>query len=93
MKPQEFILWLKGFVAAVEETPTKGQWETIVSELNKTQEYPNFKSSISDDNIVRGWENSWEDPCGIVTNSNTSWTTVPKGANITYTLTNDSKNS
>ncbi len=46
MSRDQFISWLKGFVAAIEETPTKGQWETIVSELNKIQECTDWGSPI-----------------------------------------------
>lgn len=48
MTRDQFISWLKGFTAAVEETPTKGQWETIVSELNKIQECIDWGSPIGE---------------------------------------------
>jgi hypothetical protein len=64
MNKDQFIYWLKGFAKAVnEEGPTPGQWKIIASELGKIKDCPDFGSSItSDGNIVRGWENSWEDP-------------------------------
>ncbi len=48
MTRDQFISWLKGFTAAVEEIPTKGQWETIVSELNKIQECTDWGSPIGE---------------------------------------------
>ena len=58
MSRDQFISWLKGFTAAVEETPTKGQWETIVSELNKIQECTDWSSPIG----VPYTPPTWQDP-------------------------------
>jgi hypothetical protein len=59
MNKEQFIYWLKGFTSAIEKTPTPKQWETIVSELNKIKDCPNFGSPIGEG----GWgtPNSWKD--------------------------------
>jgi hypothetical protein len=47
MNKEQFIFWLKGFARAVnEEGPTPKQWETIVSELDKIKDCPDFGSPI-----------------------------------------------
>jgi hypothetical protein len=52
MNKDQFIFWLKGFARAVnEEGPTPKQWETIVSELDKIKDCPDFGSPIGE----RGW--------------------------------------
>jgi hypothetical protein len=52
MNKEQFIFWLKGFAKAVnEEGPTPKQWETIVSELDKIKDCPDFGSPIGE----RGW--------------------------------------
>jgi hypothetical protein len=49
MNKDQFIFWLKGFARAVnEEGPTPKQWETIVSELDKIKECPDFGSPIGE---------------------------------------------
>jgi hypothetical protein len=48
MNKEQFIYWLKGFTSAIEETPTPKQWETIVSELNKIKDCPDFGSPIGE---------------------------------------------
>ncbi len=63
MNKDQFIYWLKGFAKAVnEEGPTPRQWEIIASELGKIKDCPDYSSPIPDSKIVRGWENSWEEP-------------------------------
>ncbi len=63
MNKNQFIYWLKGFARAVnEEGPTPRQWEIIASELGKIKDCPDYSSPIPDYKIVRGWENSWEEP-------------------------------
>jgi hypothetical protein len=52
MNKEQFIFWLKGFAKAVnEEGPTPKQWETIVSELDKIKDCPDYGSPIGED----GW--------------------------------------
>jgi hypothetical protein len=46
MNKEQFIYWLKGYAAGHEHAPTPKQWETIVSELDKIKDCPNFGSSI-----------------------------------------------
>ena len=47
MNKEQFIFWLKGFTKAVnEEGPTPKQWETIVSELDKIKDCPDYGSPI-----------------------------------------------
>ena len=47
MNKEQFIFWLKGFARAVnEEGPTPKQWETIVSELDKIKDCPDYGSPI-----------------------------------------------
>jgi hypothetical protein len=49
MNKEQFIFWLKGFVKAVnEEGPTPKQWETIVSELDKIKDCPDYSSPIEE---------------------------------------------
>jgi hypothetical protein len=49
MNKDQFIFWLKGFAKAVnEEGPTPKQWETIVSELDKIKDCPDFGSPIGE---------------------------------------------
>lgn len=109
MTRDQFISWLKGFTAAVEETPTKGQWETIVSELNKIQECTDWSSPISDPNIFPKWQephhiHPWDkykitcDGTGInnavPVNSNTNITTkLPPNSTLNYTIKDDTKDS
>ena len=60
MNKDQFIYWLKGFTKAVnEEGPTPKQWETIVSELDKIKDCPDFGSPIGEG----GWStpNTWKD--------------------------------
>ena len=81
MNKDQFIYWLKGFAKAVnEEGPTRGQWRIIASELNKIEDCPNYGSPIGE----AGSGSSYNIP-GVITNGNTSWTNMPKGANISYT--------
>jgi hypothetical protein len=57
MNKDQFIFWLKGFAKAVnEEGPTPKQWETIVSELDKIKDCPDFGSPISDPNTFPIWQ-------------------------------------
>ena len=101
MNRDQFISWLKGFVAAVEETPTKGQWETIVSELNKIRECTDWGSPIGvggtgiintqgiiTDGFIQNQSITRANPPSTLTN-----TSYPSGSTVTYTITNDSKNS
>ena len=75
MSNQEFIYWLGGFVSAVDkEGPTTKQWETIVSELNKVAE-PVLFEGTGTTSVLNG----------VITNGNTTWTTLPKGTNVSYT--------
>ena len=56
MNKDQFIFWLKGFAKAVnEEGPTPKQWETIVSELDKIKDCPDYGSPISDYNTFPNW--------------------------------------
>jgi hypothetical protein len=49
MNKEQFIFWLKGFAKAVnEEGPTPKQWETIVSELDKIKDCPDYGSPIGE---------------------------------------------
>jgi hypothetical protein len=38
MNSQEFILWLKGFVDAVNGIPTQNQWETLKEKLAEVKD-------------------------------------------------------
>ena len=56
MNKEQFIFWLKGFARAVnDEGPTPKQWETIVSELDKIKDCPDYGSPISDYNTFPNW--------------------------------------
>jgi hypothetical protein len=80
MNKEQFIYWLKGYTAGHEHAPTLKQWETIVSELNKIKDCPDYGSLIGE----AGSGTSYNTP-GIITNGNTSWTNLPKGTNVSYT--------
>jgi len=75
MNKEQFIFWLKGFTKAVnEEGPTRGQWETIVSELDKIKDCPDYGSLI-DGGVV------------LTTSSGSSGTiniATPRYGSITY---------
>ena len=66
MNKEQFIFWLKGFARAVnEEGPTPKQWETIVSELDKIKDCPDFGSPIDLSNPFPRWQephyvNPWD---------------------------------
>jgi hypothetical protein len=46
MNKEQFIYWLKGYTAGHEHAPTLKQWETIVSELDKIKDCPDYGSPI-----------------------------------------------
>ena len=48
MNKEQFIYWLKGYAVGHEHAPTPKQWETIVSELNKIKDCPDFGSPIGE---------------------------------------------
>jgi hypothetical protein len=66
MNKEQFIYWLKGFTKAVnEEGPTPKQWETIVSELDKIKDCPDYSSPIDLSNPFPRWQephyvNPWD---------------------------------
>jgi hypothetical protein len=84
MNKEQFIYWLKGYAAGHEHAPTPKQWGTIVSELDKIQDCPDFGSPIDDNKLVikpdqigGGW----------ITTSTAMFdrNNLPKGTNISYT--------
>jgi hypothetical protein len=100
MNKEQFIYWLKGYTAGHEHAPTLKQWETIVSELDKIKDCPDYGSPIDSPNIIPSiWNqplpiNSYKLTCttgsgatysGVITNGNTTWTNIAKGANVNYT--------
>jgi hypothetical protein len=48
MNKEQFIYWLKGYTAGHEHAPTLKQWETIVSELDKIKDCPDYGSPIEE---------------------------------------------
>jgi hypothetical protein len=48
MNKEQFIYWLKGYTAGHEHAPTLKQWETIVSELDKIKDCPDYGSPIGE---------------------------------------------
>ena len=48
MNKDQFIYWLKGYAAGHEHAPTLKQWETIVSELDKIKDCPDYGSPIGE---------------------------------------------
>jgi hypothetical protein len=46
MNKEQFIYWLKGYTAGHEHAPTPKQWETIISELDKIKDCPDYGSLI-----------------------------------------------
>ena len=57
MNKEQFIFWLKGFAKAVNEKgPTPKQWETIVSELDKIKDCPDYGSPIDLSNPFPRWQ-------------------------------------
>ena len=77
MNKEQFIYWLKGYAAGHEHAPTPKQWETIVLELDKIKDCPDYGSPIGEVGSGTSY--------GIITNGNTSWTNLPKGTNVSYT--------
>ena len=73
MNKEQFIYWLKGYAAGHEHTPTLKQWETIVSELDKIRDCPDYGSPI-DGGVV------------LTVSSGSSGTiiTTPRYGSITY---------
>lgn len=110
MNSKEFILWLRGFVDAVDGIPTQAQWDIIKDKLDGVGEpvimpsspntspiqtlpfiqpadpYNPYKVYCGDTNltVATGSGASY----GIITNGNTTWTNIPKGANVSYTSDN-----
>jgi hypothetical protein len=65
MNKEQFIYWLKGFTkAANEEGPTLKQWETIVSELDKIKDCPDYSSPIGGGEWVTSTTNAAYFPIG-----------------------------
>ena len=63
MNKDQFIYWLKGFVDAVEVSPTQYQWGIILDKLDDIKDCPDFGSPIG----VGGWGTSnnlplWKEP-------------------------------
>jgi hypothetical protein len=52
MKPQEFLLWLKGFVDAVDGVPTQNQWDILKKSLEKIKDNPTSPFSSTGANVV-----------------------------------------
>jgi len=111
MNSKEFILWLRGFVDAVDGIPTQAQWDIIKDKMDGVGEpitwpvgvpntapiqtlpfiqpadpYNPYKVYCGDTNltVATGSGASY----GIITNGNTTWTNIPKGANVSYTSDN-----
>lgn len=87
MNKEQFIYWLKGFTSAI-DLPTSGQWDTIVSELDKIKDCPDYGSSID---VTNALKYSGYTP-GASGTPNTSITTTSNEP-VTYTLKDDSKDS
>ena len=109
MNSQEFILWLKGFVDAVDGIPTQNQWDILKEKLAdvKDELTPSFpiytprSAPVPLPNITFPYGAPIPVTCGIdtiltttegsgssysiTTNGNTTSTTLPKGANVSYT--------
>ena len=65
MNNEQFIYWLKGYAAGHEHAPTPKQWETIVSELDKIKDCPDFGSPIEEFKPSPMWQephyvNPWD---------------------------------
>jgi hypothetical protein len=77
MKSQEFVIWLKGFMDAIDSIPTQAQWDIIKDKIDNVKEYINVPLGP----ITR--DQTWPsiDPYKITC----STATLPKGTNINYT--------
>jgi len=114
MNSQEFILWLKGFVDAVNGIPTQNQWETLKEKLAEVKDEPTPSLPFGVPNntpFVQPFHHQpfpYGKPIPVtcenntiltatsgsgtvygafsgLTNGNTTSTTLPKGANVSYT--------
>ena len=87
MNKEQFIYWFKGFTKAVnEEGPTPKQWETIVSELDKIKDCPDYGSPI-DDNKLPIDPNKWKITC----TKNTATYPIPNSS-VSYTSNFEKEN-
>ena len=48
MNKDQFIYWLKGFVDAVEVSPTQVQWKLIKEKLDEIKDCPDYGSPIGE---------------------------------------------
>lgn len=106
MNYKDFLLWLKGFVDAVDGIPTQAQWDLVRSKLSDVGEpitWPTVVLNTAPNYIdpyratfetgqsgviltsTSGSNGTYNIPSGIITHTNTSWTNLPNGANISYT--------
>lgn len=117
MNSKEFILWLRGFVDAVDGIPTQAQWDIIKDKLDGVGEPVIMPSSPNTSPIqtlpfiqpadpfnphrvycghtdgvilttTSGSGVSYNIPNITITNGNTTWTSIPKGTNVSYTSEN-----
>lgn len=91
-------MWLRGFGDAIFSTPTQAQWDIIKKKMDEVGEPISLPSGpITRDKgtwpNTKPWENPFKITCegkcdtkGIVTNGNTTWTNIPKDANVSYTI-------
>jgi hypothetical protein len=94
MNKEQFIFWLKGFTKAVNEhAPTPKQWETIVSELDKIKDCPDYGSPIGEGgwgvpNLAPIQTLPFIQPYNpyIVTCEGNTTLTVSSGSSGTYTI-------
>jgi hypothetical protein len=97
MNKEQFIYWLKGFAKAVnEEGPTPKQWETIVSELDKIKDCPDYSSPIEEfkpnpiwqePHYVNPWDKypMWQEPHYVNPWDKYKITCQPGDTNLTIT--------
>lgn len=117
MNNKEFVLWLRGFMDAIDGIPTQAQWNIIKDKINTVVEatifpigvpnstdpfptwkgphidpYNPFKITCDTNELIftatSGSNSTYTIPSGITTNGNTTWTNMPTGVNVSYTLDN-----
>jgi hypothetical protein len=95
MTPIEFVMWLKGFGDAIFSTPTQAQWDIIKKKMNEVGspvvdynpnpmwQEPAYPNPLDKYKITCEGKSATE---GIITNGTTTWTNLPTGANVSYTI-------
>jgi hypothetical protein len=80
MTSKEFIIWLSGFIEACNDlVPTPKQWDRIKEKLQEVSDNKNVSIGIGGTGVLN-------------ISGRTDVTSLPTGANITYTTTKQQLN-